>query len=222
MSATLGNLEEAWPRWCLPCPACTAEAPNPCRVGAGPHRQSAGGAGDAARAWTVLPGRAHGPVAAAAGGAVHRWITGRPGVFTNTRSPGRAPVPGAAGARPDWAGTIVPSHHGSLRGAPGARLGGGGPQGRIKAVVCTSSLDMGVDFAGGAGLQIGSAKGWRGWCSARADPAMRAGAQLQHHAGAHAQPGTGGSRRRPPGAQPGPHRRPPHAARRWMCWCSTW
>ncbi len=36
-----------WPRWCLPCPACTAPRQTP--AGAGPHRQSAAGAGAAAR-----------------------------------------------------------------------------------------------------------------------------------------------------------------------------
>ena len=62
-------------------------------------------------------------------------------------------------ARPDWAG-IIALHHGSLdrAGRDGSRTACA--SGRLRCVVCTSSLDLGVDFTPvDRVLQIGSPKG---------------------------------------------------------------
>ena len=80
-------------------------------------------------------------------------------VFTNTRSQAELWYQALLEARPDWAGLIA-LHHGSL--AKGVRewVEAGLKDGRLKAVVCTSSLDLGVDFSPVERvLQIGSPKG---------------------------------------------------------------
>ena len=70
MSATLGNLQEALDTL-LPRPATGARPMPPPRASAGPHRQSAERASNASRQGRPFcVGRAHGPGAAAAGGAV--------------------------------------------------------------------------------------------------------------------------------------------------------
>ena len=62
-------------------------------------------------------------------------------------------------ARPDWAG-VVALHHGSLDKSVREWVELGLKEGRLKAVVATSSLDLGVDFLPVERvLQIGSAKG---------------------------------------------------------------
>src|SRR5690606_20224752 len=62
-------------------------------------------------------------------------------------------------ARPDWAGLIA-LHHGSLAREVRDWVELGLKQGALKAVVCTSSLDLGVDFLPVERvLQIGSPKG---------------------------------------------------------------
>src|SRR5690606_8446255 len=62
-------------------------------------------------------------------------------------------------ARPDWAG-LVALHHGSLDKEVREWVEQGLKEGRLKAVVATSSLDLGVDFLPVERvLQIGSAKG---------------------------------------------------------------
>jgi ATP-dependent helicase Lhr and Lhr-like helicase len=62
-------------------------------------------------------------------------------------------------ARPDWAGQIA-LHHGSLDRAVREWVESGLKSGQLKAVVCTSSLDLGVDFLPVERvLQIGSPKG---------------------------------------------------------------
>ncbi|MFO0913671.1 MAG: ligase-associated DNA damage response DEXH box helicase [Pirellulales bacterium] len=80
-------------------------------------------------------------------------------VFTNTRSQAESWYRAILDAAPDWAGWLG-LHHGSLdrstRGWVEQQLASG----RLKAVVCTSSLDLGVDFpAVDQVLQIGSPKG---------------------------------------------------------------
>jgi ATP-dependent Lhr-like helicase len=80
-------------------------------------------------------------------------------VFTNTRSQAERWFQALLDARPDWAGVIA-LHHGSLarevREWVEAQLKAGG----LRAVVCTSSLDLGVDFLPVERvLQVGSAKG---------------------------------------------------------------
>ncbi|SHM88463.1 ligase-associated DNA damage response DEXH box helicase [Phytopseudomonas punonensis] len=80
-------------------------------------------------------------------------------VFTNTRSQSELWYQALLDARPDWAGLIA-LHHGSLAREVRDWVEGGLKQGKLKAVVCTSSLDLGVDFLPVERvLQIGSAKG---------------------------------------------------------------
>ncbi len=80
-------------------------------------------------------------------------------VFTNTRSQAEIWYQLLLEARPDWAG-IVALHHGSLDKHVRAWVEAGLKEGRLKAVVATSSLDLGVDFLPVERvLQIGSAKG---------------------------------------------------------------
>ncbi|KRD46464.1 DNA ligase-associated DEXH box helicase [Acidovorax sp. Root275] len=80
-------------------------------------------------------------------------------VFTNTRSQAERWYQALLEARPDWAGTIA-LHHGSLSQDVRAWVENGLKAGLLKAVVCTSSLDLGVDFLPVEQvLQIGSAKG---------------------------------------------------------------
>ena len=80
-------------------------------------------------------------------------------VFTNTRSQAEIWYQLLLAARPDWAG-LVALHHGSLDHATRDWVEAGLKAGRLKAVVATSSLDLGVDFLPVERvLQIGSAKG---------------------------------------------------------------
>ncbi|GGB85548.1 ligase-associated DNA damage response DEXH box helicase [Pseudoduganella buxea] len=80
-------------------------------------------------------------------------------VFCNTRSQAELWYQNMLEARPDWAG-IIALHHGSLDKAVRDWVELGLKKGELKAVVCTSSLDLGVDFLPVERvLQIGSAKG---------------------------------------------------------------
>ena len=80
-------------------------------------------------------------------------------VFTNTRSQAEIWYQLLLQARPDWAGLIA-LHHGSLERGVREWVETGLKQGTLKAVVATSSLDLGVDFLPVERvLQIGSAKG---------------------------------------------------------------
>ena len=80
-------------------------------------------------------------------------------VFTNTRSQAEIWYQEMLEARPDWAGVIA-LHHGSLDRAVREWVELGLKGGQLKAVVCTSSLDLGVDFLPVERvLQIGSPKG---------------------------------------------------------------
>ncbi len=80
-------------------------------------------------------------------------------VFTNTRSQAELWYQALLDARPDWAG-LVALHHGSLDADVRAWVEQGLKAGRLKAVVATSSLDLGVDFLPVERVvQIGSAKG---------------------------------------------------------------
>ena len=80
-------------------------------------------------------------------------------VFTNTRSQSERWFQALLEARPDWAGVIA-LHHGSLDADARRWVEGAMKAGRLKAVVCTASLDLGVDFLPVEQvLQIGSAKG---------------------------------------------------------------
>jgi len=80
-------------------------------------------------------------------------------VFTNTRSQSELWYQNLIEARPDWAGLIA-LHHGSLDREVREWVEGGLKRGDLKAVVCTASLDLGVDFLPVERvLQVGSAKG---------------------------------------------------------------
>ncbi len=80
-------------------------------------------------------------------------------VFTNTRSQAEIWYQALIEARPDWSG-IVALHHGSLDSEVRRWVEAGLKEGRLKAVVATSSLDLGVDFSPVERvLQIGSPKG---------------------------------------------------------------
>ena len=80
-------------------------------------------------------------------------------VFTNVRSQAEAWYQMLLNARPDWAGQIA-LHHGSLDKSVREWVEAGLKAGSLKAVVATSSLDLGVDFLPVERvLQIGSAKG---------------------------------------------------------------
>ncbi|WP_254427025.1 ligase-associated DNA damage response DEXH box helicase [Herbaspirillum sp. VT-16-41] len=80
-------------------------------------------------------------------------------VFTNTRSQAELWYQNLLEARPDWAG-IIALHHGSLDREVREWVEQGLRDDRLKAVVCTSSLDLGVDFTPVERvLQIGSPRG---------------------------------------------------------------
>jgi ATP-dependent Lhr-like helicase len=80
-------------------------------------------------------------------------------VFVNMRSQAEAWYQLLIEERPEWAG-VVALHHGSLDKEVREWVELGLKEGRLKAVVATSSLDLGVDFLPVERvLQIGSAKG---------------------------------------------------------------
>ncbi|MGM9490102.1 ligase-associated DNA damage response DEXH box helicase [Ideonella sp. YS5] len=80
-------------------------------------------------------------------------------IFTNVRSQAEIWYQLLLAARPDWAGQIA-LHHGSLDKEVREWVELGLKNGTLKAVVATSSLDLGVDFLPVERvLQIGSAKG---------------------------------------------------------------
>jgi ATP-dependent Lhr-like helicase len=80
-------------------------------------------------------------------------------VFTNTRSQCEIWYQAILDARPDWAGLIA-IHHGSLERKLRDWVENGLREGLLRCVVCTSSLDLGVDFTPvDRVIQIGSPKG---------------------------------------------------------------
>ena len=80
-------------------------------------------------------------------------------VFTNVRSQAEVWYQLLLAAKPEWAGQIA-LHHGSLAREVREWVEAGLKAGTLKAVVATSSLDLGVDFLPVSRvLQIGSAKG---------------------------------------------------------------
>ena len=80
-------------------------------------------------------------------------------VFTNTRSQAEIWYQAMLEAKPEWAGLIA-LHHGSLDRGVREWVELALKTGALKAVVCTSSLDLGVDFLPVERvLQIGSPKG---------------------------------------------------------------
>ena len=80
-------------------------------------------------------------------------------VFTNTRSQTEIWFQAILNARPEWAGEIA-LHHGSLDRKTRDFVEAGLRSGRMRCVVATSSLDLGVDFSPvDRVLQVGSPKG---------------------------------------------------------------
>ncbi len=78
-------------------------------------------------------------------------------VFTNTRSQTELWHKALSEARPEWP---IGLHHGSLSHEERRSVEEGLKAGSLKAVVCTSSLDLGVDFSPVERvLQVGSPKG---------------------------------------------------------------
>jgi ATP-dependent Lhr-like helicase len=79
-------------------------------------------------------------------------------VFTNTRATAELWFQAILSARPDWAGVIA-LHHGSLDRDTREWVEDGIRDGRLRCVVCTSTLDLGVDFTPvDRVLQVGSPK----------------------------------------------------------------
>jgi ATP-dependent Lhr-like helicase len=80
-------------------------------------------------------------------------------VFTNTRSQAERWFEAIAAARPDWKRSLA-LHHGSVDRDLRTQAEEGLRRGRLKCVVATSSLDLGVDFGPVEQvMQIGSPKG---------------------------------------------------------------
>jgi ATP-dependent Lhr-like helicase len=80
-------------------------------------------------------------------------------VFTNTRSQAELWYQAIVTARLDWLASVA-IHHGSIDAKIRRRVEDGIKDGSLRCVVCTSSLDLGVDFPPvDQVLQIGSPKG---------------------------------------------------------------
>ncbi len=80
-------------------------------------------------------------------------------IFTNTRSQTEIWFRAILDARPDWEDRFA-LHHGSLDRSDREAVEQGLQSGRLRGVVCTSSLDLGVDFTPvDLVIQIGSPKG---------------------------------------------------------------
>ncbi len=149
LSATLGNLDEAMDTLC-----------------GTPARRVQGRVEKALRIDTLLP---HEPGRFSWGGHLGAQMlqpvvaeieaSSTALVFTNTRSQAEIWYQLILAERPEWAG-LVALHHGSLDKQVREWVELGLKEGRLKAVVATSSLDLGVDFLPVERvLQIGSAKG---------------------------------------------------------------
>ncbi len=79
-------------------------------------------------------------------------------LFTNTRSQSELWFSALLNARPDWLGQIA-IHHGSIDRTTRLKAEQLLREGKLRAVVCTSSLDLGVDFYPvDQVIQIGSPK----------------------------------------------------------------
>lgn len=80
-------------------------------------------------------------------------------VFTNTRSQAEQWYQAILDARPEWAG-IIALHYGSLSRKQRTFVEEGLSEGRLRCVVSTSTLDLGVDFSPVERVfQVGSPKG---------------------------------------------------------------
>lgn len=80
-------------------------------------------------------------------------------VFTNTRSQAELWFQSLRDLKPEWK-DVIALHHGSLSREVRDDVEMGLKSGRLRAVICTSSLDLGVDFSPvDRVLQVGSPKG---------------------------------------------------------------
>ncbi|MBK1883876.1 ligase-associated DNA damage response DEXH box helicase [Luteolibacter pohnpeiensis] len=80
-------------------------------------------------------------------------------LFTNTRSQTEIWFQALLELKPDWADQLA-MHHGSLDRAERERVENGLRDGTLRCVVCTASLDLGVDFSPvDQVMQVGSPKG---------------------------------------------------------------
>jgi ATP-dependent Lhr-like helicase len=80
-------------------------------------------------------------------------------IFCNTRAQAEIWFQSILGFRPDWKGKVE-LHHGSLDRDVREAVEEGIKRGLLRAVVCTSSLDLGVDFSPvDQVIQVGSPKG---------------------------------------------------------------
>ena len=151
LSATMGNVEEALDRL----------VPD-----GGPRRVVKGVNDKRIRMDTLIPPNLDefpwaGHIGLAMLGPVAEAIDGSRStlVFTNVRSQAEIWYQGLLEARPEWAG-LIGLHHGSLDSDVRKWVEQGLKDGKLKAVVATSSLDLGVDFSPVERvLQIGSPKG---------------------------------------------------------------
>lgn len=79
-------------------------------------------------------------------------------IFTNTRAQAELWYEALALSRPEW-DTVLALHHGSLHPEVRENVERGVKEGRLRVVVCTSTLDLGVDFPEvDRVIQIGSPK----------------------------------------------------------------
>jgi ATP-dependent Lhr-like helicase len=79
-------------------------------------------------------------------------------IFTNTRATAEIWFQALLAERPDWAG-IIALHHGSMDRGTREWVEDGLREGKLRCVVCTSTLDLGVDFTPvDRVLQVGSPK----------------------------------------------------------------
>ncbi len=153
LSATLGNLDEAMGTLCgTPARRVQGRVDKALRIDTLlPHEPGRFSWGGHLGAQMLQPVVAEIERTSAAGGTTL--------VFTNTRSQAEIWYQLILAERPAWAG-LVALHHGSLDKQVREWVELGLKEGRLKAVVATSSLDLGVDFLPVERvLQIGSAKG---------------------------------------------------------------
>lgn len=131
-------------------------------------------------------------------------------VFTNTRSQTEIWYQAILAARPDWAG-IIALHHGSLDRETRDWVEAGLRAGSLRCVVCTSTLDLGVDFTPvDRVLQVGSPKGVARLLQRAGRSGHQPGAEsrvTRGHGPGHRGAPAGGEAARCAGAAPG-HDRP--------------
>jgi ATP-dependent Lhr-like helicase len=170
LSATLANLEEALETLL----GCGADGGSPCAPGSRDHRRPRGrlhdGAGEGLEGpvsvETILPEEAtrfpwsgHLGLSLLERVAAELDAPGTALLFTNTRSQAELWHRALVESRPEWSDDLL-LHHGSLdresRDEVETRL----RSGQVRCVVCTSTLDLGVDFSPvDRVLQVGSPKG---------------------------------------------------------------